>query len=181
MVRSHRAHSEPVLARKTAPRPTAAAKNGAERPHAAEPNVDNRRARFEFSFFERFEAGLALTGTEIKSIRGGHISLAEAYARVRDGELWLVGAYIAPYKEASWTNHEPRRARKLLLHRGEIDRLAGRMAQKGLTIVPLRLYFKRGKVKVEIGLASRKKLWDKRRTIKDREAAREMAGRTSPR
>jgi SsrA-binding protein len=114
-------------------------------------------------------------GTEVKSIRAGHLSLAEAFARVRDGELWLVGMYVAPYKEASWTNHDPRRPRKLLMRRAEIDRLAGQMGQKGLTIVPLRLYFKRGMVKIDIGLARGKKLWDKRRTIKEREATREVA------
>ena len=124
---------------------------------------------------ERFEAGLALTGTEIKSIRGGHVSLAEAYARIRDGELWLVGMHIAPYKEGSWLNHEPLRPRKVLMHRKEIDKLAGQMGEKGLTIVPLRLYFKRGMVKVELGLARGKKLWDKRSSIKERDAVREAA------
>jgi SsrA-binding protein len=142
---------------------------------AAEPHVDNRRARFEYFIMERFEAGLALTGTEIKSIRGGHVSLAEAYARIRDGELWLVGMHIAPYKEGSWLNHEPLRPRKVLMHRKEIDKLAGQMGEKGLTIVPLRLYFKRGMVKVELGLARGKKLWDKRSSIKERDAVREAA------
>jgi SsrA-binding protein len=94
---------------------------------------------------------------------------------VRDNELWLVGMYIAPYKEASWTNHDPRRPRKLLMRRSEIDRLAGQMGQKGLTIIPTRMYFKRGMVKVEIGLARGKKLWDKRNTIKERESAREVS------
>jgi len=139
-----------------------------------EPTVSNRRARFEYEFLERWEAGVVLTGTEIKSIRQGGVSIAEAFARVREGELWLVGMYVPPYKEASWNNHEPRRPRKLLMHRSDIDRLAGLAAEKGLTIVPTRLYFKRGRVKVEIGLARGKKLWDKRRSIKEREATREV-------
>jgi SsrA-binding protein len=119
-----------------------------------------------------------LTGTEIKSIRSGGVSLSEAFVRVRDRELWLVGMHVPPYKEASWTNHEPRRPRKLLMHRPDIDKLAARAAEKGLTIVPTRLYFKRGIAKVEIGLARGKKLWDKRRDIKDRDAAREIARAT---
>ncbi len=149
--------------------------DAAEKPRAPEPSVDNRRARFEFEFLERIEAGLALTGTEIKSIRAGQISLNEAYARVRDGELWLLGMHVPPYKEGSFSNHEPRRPRKLLLHRIEIDRLAGRMAEKGLTLIPTRLYFKRGKVKIDLALARGKKLWDKRRDIKERETKRELS------
>src|SRR5262249_20634870 len=145
-----------------------AAKNDAPKT-APEPTVDNRRARFEYEILERWEAGIALTGTEIKSIRQGGVSLNEAFARVRDGELWLVSMYVPPYKEGSWQNHDPRRPRKLLMHRGDIDRLAGVAAEKGLTVVPLRLYFKRGRAKVEIGLARGKKLWDKRRSIKERE------------
>ena len=141
---------------------------------APEPSVDNRRARFEYEILESWEAGIALTGTEIKSIRQGGVSLNEAYARVRDGELWLVSMYVPPYKEGSWQNHDPKRPRKLLMHRGDIDRLAGMAAEKGLTVVPLRLYFKRGRVKVLIGLARGKKLWDKRRAIKERESAREL-------
>jgi SsrA-binding protein len=150
----------------------------AARKKAPEPRVDNRRARFEYFFLERFEAGLVLTGTEIKSIRAGGVSLNEAFVRARDGELWLLAMHVPPYKEASWTNHDPRRPRKLLLHREDIDRLAGRAAEKGLTIVPTHLYFKRGKAKVEIALARGKKLWDKRRDIKDRDAAREISRAT---
>jgi SsrA-binding protein len=148
---------------------------------APEPTVDNRRARFEYSFLERWEAGLVLTGTEIKSIRAGGVSLNEAFVRVRDGELWLVAMHVPPYKQGSWTNHDPRRPRKLLMHRQDIDRLAGRAAEKGLTIVPTHLYFKRGKVKVEIALARGKKLWDKRRNIRDRDAVREIARATRTR
>jgi SsrA-binding protein len=146
-----------------------------------EPTIDNRRARFEYEFLERWEAGIVLTGTEIKSIRENGVSLNEAFARVREGELWLLGMHVPPYKEGSWNNHEPRRPRKLLLHRSDIDRLAGNAAEKGLTIVPTRLYFKRGRVKVDIALARGKKLWDKRRDIKEREAKREVARETRSR
>jgi SsrA-binding protein len=142
---------------------------------AREPHVDNRRARFEFELLERLETGIALTGTEIKSIRSGQISLTESYARVRDGELWLIGMHIPAYKEGSFSNHEPTRARKLLMHRAELDRLAGRVAEQGLTLVATRLYFKRGRVKIEIALARGKKLWDKRRDVKDRDVKREIA------
>ena len=155
------------------PQTRAASKSDAPKV-APQPSVDNRRARFEYEILERWEAGIALTGTEIKSIRQGGVSLNEAFARVRDGELWLVAMHVPPYKEGSWQNHDPRRPRKLLMHRSDIDRLAGNAAEKGLTIVPLRLYFKRGLVKVEIGLARGKKLWDKRRSIKERETAREL-------
>jgi SsrA-binding protein len=147
----------------------------AEKPRAPEPTVDNRRARFEYEFLERIEAGIALTGTEIKSIRSGQISLNEAYARVRDGELWLLGMHVPPYKEGSFSNHEPRRARKLLLHREEIRRLVARVGEQGLTLIPTRLYFKRGMVKIDLALARGKKLWDKRRDIKERESKRELA------
>jgi SsrA-binding protein len=142
---------------------------------AAEPTVDNRKARFEYEKLESLEAGLALTGTEIKSIRQGNLSISEAYARVRDHELWLVNLTIPPYKEGSFFNHEPNRPRKLLLHREQIDRLVGRASEKGLTLVPLRLYFKRGRVKIELGLMRGKKLWDKRSTIAERDVKRELA------
>jgi SsrA-binding protein len=138
------------------------------------PSMDNRRARYEFEILESVEAGIALTGTEIKSLREGGGSLGEAYARVRDGELWLVSMYIPPYKQGSFSNHDPRRARKLLLHRTQIDRLAGRITEKGLTLVPLRLYFTRGMAKIELGLARGKKLWDKRRATAERDAKREL-------
>jgi SsrA-binding protein len=140
-----------------------------------EPNVDNRRARFEYEFLERFEAGIVLTGTEIKSIRSGQISIAESYARVRDGELWLLGMYVPPYKQGSFSNVDPNRPRKLLLHREQIERLTDKLGEKGFTIVPTRLYFKRGRVKIDIALARGKKLWDKRREERDRDVQREMA------
>jgi len=145
------------------------------KPPAPTPTIDNRRARFEYEFLERFEAGIVLTGTEIKSVRTGQISLAEAYARVREGELWLLGMHVPPYKEGSFSNHEPLRPRKLLVHRRDLDRLAGRAAEKGLTLVPTRLYFKRGRVKIELALARGKKLWDKRREERDRDVKRELA------
>ncbi len=142
---------------------------------APTPAIDNRRARFEYEFMERMEAGIVLTGTEIKSIRTGKISIAEAYARIRDGELWLLSMHVPPYKEGSFSNVEPNRPRKLLLHRKDIDRLAGRISEKGLTLVPTRLYFKRGRAKVEIALARGKKLWDKRREERERDVRRDIA------
>lgn len=145
-----------------------------EKRHNA-PAIDNRRARFEYEILESLEAGLALTGTEVKSIRAGGVSLNEAYARFRDGEAWLLGMHVPPYREGSFSNVEPNRARKLLLHRDQIVRLQSRVGEKGLTVVPLRLYFTRGKVKVQLGLARGKKLWDKRATAAKRDAEREIA------
>ncbi len=150
-------------------------KHGAKKEPPKEPTADNRRARFEYEIFETVEAGLVLTGTEIKSIRTGHVSIAEAYVRIRDNEAWLVSLYIPPYKEGSFSNHEPNRPRKLLLHREQIDSFRKRASEKGFTIVPLRLYFTRGMAKVQIGAARGKKLWDKRKTEQDRDVAREMA------
>ncbi len=158
------------------PKPTAII--APKRPPAPTPTVDNRRARFEYEWLEQFEAGIALTGTEIKSIRTGQISIGEAYARIRDGELWLLSMYVPPYKEGSFSNVEPNRPRKLLLHRKEIDRLANRVSEKGLTLIPVRLYFKRGRVKISIALARGKKIWDKRKTEKDRDLQRELARAT---
>jgi SsrA-binding protein len=137
----------------------------------------NRRARHEYSIDETFEAGLALTGTEIKSVRARKVNLADAYARVEHGEAWLIGAHIAPFEQASTQrgNHEPKRNRKLLLHRSEIDELVGRTRQKGQTIVPLRLYINdRGRAKVELGLARGKQLHDRRRDIAERDARRDV-------
>ena len=142
---------------------------------SATPSIDNRRARHEYHILESLEAGVALTGTEIKSIREGGVSLNEAYARVREGELWLLGMHVPPYKQGSFSNVDPNRPRKLLLHKEQIARLGGRAAEKGLTLVPLRLYFTRGKVKIEIGLAKGKKIWDKRESIAKRDMEREMA------
>jgi SsrA-binding protein len=135
---------------------------------------ENRRARHDYHFLERLEAGLALQGSEVKSLRLGHAILQRAYADARDGELWLVGLHIPPYEQASIAPHDPDRARKLLLHRREIDRLSSQVAEKGLTIVPTRLYFKDGRAKVELALARGKEGRDKRRDIADRESKRRI-------
>ncbi|GAC1306053.1 MAG: SsrA-binding protein SmpB [Vulcanimicrobiaceae bacterium] len=145
------------------------------KPPAPTPTIDNRRARFEYEWLEQFEAGIVLTGTEIKSIRGGQISIAEAYARIRDGELWLLSMHIPPYMQGSFSNVDPNRPRKLLIHKKDIARLSGRVSEKGLTLIPVRLYFTRGKVKISVALAKGKKIWDKRRDEKDRDVQREMA------
>ena len=137
--------------------------------------IDNRRARYEYHILEAVEAGLVLTGTEVKAIREGGASLSEAYARFRDGEAWLVGMHVPPYRQGSFSNSEPRRPRKLLLHKEEIVRLQSRVAEKGLTIVPLRLYFTRGIAKVQLGVARGKKLWDKRAAAAKRDVEREIA------
>jgi SsrA-binding protein len=139
------------------------------------PAIDNRRARHEYHILESIEAGLVLTGTEVKSVRDGGASLNEAYARFRDGEAWLLGMHIPPYKQGSYSNAEPTRPRKLLLHKAEIARLQSRVAEKGLTIVPLRLYFTRGLAKVQLGLARGKKFWDKRADVAKRDVEREIA------
>jgi SsrA-binding protein len=136
----------------------------------------NRRARHDFSIDEMFEAGLALTGTEIKSVRAGKVNLSNAYARIEHDEAWLVGAHIAPWAQGNRWNHEPLRSRKLLLHRSEIDELLGRTKAKGQTIVPLRLYINgRGRAKIELGLARGKQRHDRRRDIAERDAARDVA------
>ena len=138
------------------------------------PIAENRKARFDYQFLERLEAGLVLTGSEVKSLREGRVSLAQAYADVRDGEVWLVGAEIATYDQGNIANHVPTRDRKLLLHRGEISSLYGKVREKGLTLVPTRLYFSGGRAKVEIALARGKDVGDKRQAIKEREMKREM-------
>jgi SsrA-binding protein len=144
------------------------------RPSGTKTVADNRRARHDYELLERFEAGIALVGTEVKSLRDGKATLQHAYADVRDGDVWLIGASIAEYPQANRQNHAPERDRKLLLHRREIDELAGKISEKGLTIVPTRMYFKDGKIKVEIALARGKDVRDKRRDIADRDAKREM-------
>jgi SsrA-binding protein len=136
--------------------------------------AENRRARRDYELLERVEAGIVLTGTEVKSLRAGHAQLGQAYADVRGGEMWLVGASIAEYTQGNAANHVPDRDRKLLLHRGELDSLYGKVREKGLTLVPTRLYFKDGKVKVEIALGRGKDKGDKRRTIADRDAKRQI-------
>jgi len=142
---------------------------------APEPALNNRRARFEYEKLESLEVGVALQGSEVKSIRRGNVSINEAFARLRDGELWLLNFTIPAYKEASHFNHEPNRPRKLLLHREQMQRLTGRAAEKGLTLVPWRLYFKNGRVKLELALVKGKKLWDRRRDIQARDVQREIA------
>jgi len=136
--------------------------------------AENRRARFDYELLDRFEAGIVLVGTEVKSLREGRVTLAQAYADVRDGEVWLIGAEIAEYAQGNIANHEPTRNRKLLLKRGEIASLASKVREKGQTLVPTRLYFKDGKVKLEVALARGKERADKRRTIVDRDAKRQM-------
>jgi SsrA-binding protein len=134
----------------------------------------NRKARHDYFLEDTFEAGLSLRGTEIKSIRAGQVSLKESHIEVDGSEAWLVNAHIAPYESAGQFNHEPRRRRRLLLHKREIHRLFDRVRQKGYTIVPLRLYIKRGKAKLEIALAKGKRQYDKRKEITKRDAAREV-------
>ena len=135
----------------------------------------NRKARHNFTITDTFEAGIVLTGTEIKSVRAHQVNLSDAYARVERGEAWLMNAHIAPFEQGNRNNHEPRRNRKLLLHRRQIDELMGRAAAKGLTVVPLSLYISdRGRAKVELGLAKGKQLHDRRRDIADRDSRRDM-------
>jgi SsrA-binding protein len=134
--------------------------------------ADNRRARHDYHLTDRIEAGLQLTGTEVKSLRDGKATLQRAYAEIRDGEAWLVGAHIPEYTQGTYTNHDPDRPRKLLLHRREIDRLYGQVREKGFTLIPTRLYFKNGRAKVEIALARGKDVRDKRRDIAERDARR---------
>jgi SsrA-binding protein len=134
----------------------------------------NRRARHNYEILETQEAGLVLRGTEVKSLRGGLVNFKDAYATVRNGEIWLVGCHISPYSHGTDANHDPERDRKLLLHGREIARLNGKVAERGLTIVPLRLYFKKGRAKLEIGLARGKKMHDKRSSLREREVRREM-------
>ncbi len=135
----------------------------------------NRKARHEFTIDDTFEAGLVLTGTEIKSIRAGKANISSAYARIEKSEAWLIGADIAPFEQGNRYNHEPKRDRKLLLHRKQIDELLGRAGAKGQTIVPLKLYITRGRAKIELGLARGKQLHDKRRAIADRDSKRDIA------
>ncbi|MDD2521211.1 MAG: SsrA-binding protein SmpB [Anaerolineaceae bacterium] len=135
----------------------------------------NKKARFEYFILETFEAGLVLKGTEIKSVRQGQISLQEAYVRTNGEEIWLVGAHIAPYEHASAFQHDPKRDRKLLMHKKEIRKLYDEVRIKGMTIVPMRVYLKGGKAKLEIGLAKGKKQYDKRESIKERDIERESS------
>jgi len=134
----------------------------------------NRQASYRFHLLERFECGIILTGTEVKSLREGNVQLKDAYAAVRDGEVWLLGMYIAPYGPAARGNHDPERPRKLLLHRKEIARLIAKTAERGLTLIPTRVYFSGPNAKVEIALARGKNVYDKRESIRRREVTREV-------
>jgi SsrA-binding protein len=137
--------------------------------------ASNRRAFHDYSIVDTNEAGLVLSGTEVKSLRQNGCSLSDGFVRLKDGEAWLVNVHIPPYEQGTFfSQHEPRRDRKLLLHRKELDRLKGKLQEKGLTLLPLRVYFCRNRVKVEVGLARGKKLYDKRQAIKEREVRREL-------
>ncbi|MEZ5099390.1 MAG: SsrA-binding protein SmpB [Thermoleophilia bacterium] len=144
------------------------------RPQGSKPIAENRKARHEYELLDRFEAGISLTGTEVKSLRAGGGNIQRAYAILRGGELWLTGANIAEYAQGNLRNHDPERDRKLLLKRRELDELAGKTAEKGLTLVPTRMYFKDGRVKVEVALARGKDVRDKRRDIAERDSKREL-------
>jgi SsrA-binding protein len=137
--------------------------------------ASNRRARHHYAILDTYEAGIALTGTEVKSLRAGRASLVDAFAQVKDGELYLYGMHIPEYAQGTWTNHEPRRTRKLLLKRLEIDRLIGKVRESGLTMIPLSVYFSDGWAKVEIGLARGKRAYDKRQDLAKRDAEREIS------
>jgi SsrA-binding protein len=149
---------------------------GRKRKLASGDVASNRQAAYRFNLLERFECGIVLTGTEVKSLREGKAQLKDAYAAVRDGEVWLIGVYIPPYGPASSANHDPERPRKLLLHRDEIERLIGKTRERGFTLVPTRIYFagERSRAKVEIALARGKDLYDKRDSIRKREMARDV-------
>ena len=134
----------------------------------------NRRAWHDYEILETYEAGLVLRGTEVKSLREGQVNFKDSYAAVGGDEVWLVGCHISPYHHGTHENHDPERRRKLLLHRAEINRLLGKTQERGLTLIPLRLYFKQGRAKLELGLARGKKLHDKRQVLREREARREM-------
>ncbi len=136
--------------------------------------AENRKARHEYHLLERFEAGLALTGSEVKSLRDGRAQLQRAYGDIRDGEVWLVGAHISTYDQAGVQNHDPDRDRKLLLHRREIENLTGKVQERGFTLVPTKLYFKNGRAKVELALAKGKDVRDRRREISKRDSDRQI-------
>ena len=147
----------------------------ANRGNGGGPVAENRKARHDYFIEEAIEAGIALVGSEIKSVRAGRVSLREGYVRIERGEAWLLNAHISAWPQSgTYFNHEPTRPRKLLLHRNEIERLRGKVEQKGLTLVPLKLYFVRGRAKVEVAVAKGKKLYDKRETLAERDSQREI-------
>ena len=150
----------------------------AEKPKEADDRetiARNKRARFDYHILETWEAGIVLGGTEVKSLRDGKANMNDAYGVVRDGEVYLINLHISPYERGGWTNHEPTRSRKLLLHKREIRRMIGAVEREGLTLIPLELYFKRGIAKVTLALGKGKKLHDKRETSRERDAEREIA------
>ncbi|MCK9902604.1 MULTISPECIES: SsrA-binding protein SmpB [Parafrankia] len=137
--------------------------------------AQNKRARHDYDILDTYEAGVVLMGTEVKALRAGRASLVDGFAQIADGEIWLHNVHIPEYTEGTWTNHAPRRRRKLLMHRAEIEKLIGKTQEGGLTIVPLSLYFKDGRAKVEVALARGRKNYDKRHALAERDATREMA------
>jgi len=148
---------------------------------AIKPIARNRKAFHNFMIFDKWEAGIELKGTEVKSLRNGQVQMGDSYARIEDGEAYLIGLHISPYEKTAYGNHDPARKRRLLLHRREIKRLATKVNERGFTLVPTALYFKRGLAKVEIALACGKKLYDKREDIKKRDHQRQMDRAASPR
>lgn len=150
------------------------------KPKTSDPTLArNRQAAHEYAILETFEAGIQLTGTEVKALRDGRTQLREGYVRVENGEAWLLGVNIAEYTQGHRRNHEPQRRRRLLLHRREIEYLGAKVAQQGLTLVPMRIYLKRNRIKLEFGLARGKKLWDKRQAISERDARRDIERATA--
>ena len=147
---------------------------GAKEAEGIKTVASNRRARYDYDIADTYECGIALAGSEVKSLRAGQVTFKDSYATMRNGEAWLLGFHISPYSHGTDANHDPERDRKLLLHRREIARLTGKIAERGLTLVPLRLYFKKGRAKIELGLARGKKLHDKRSALREREVRREM-------
>ncbi|GAA1999143.1 SsrA-binding protein SmpB [Nakamurella flavida] len=160
------------------PAPTRTAPTGrarsSNRPTGRSIIASNRKARHDYSIIDTYEAGISLTGTEVKSLRAGRASLIDGYATITEDEVWLRGVHIAEYAEGTWTNHAPRRSRKLLLHRAEIEKLTAKMRENGTALVPLSMYFLGGRVKVELGLATGKRQYDKRQTLAKRDADREL-------
>jgi len=149
--------------------------DSSNRPGGRKIIASNRKARHDYTILDTIEAGIALTGTEVKSLRSGRASLVDGFATITDDELWLRNVHIAEYAEGTWTNHAPRRVRKLLVHRMELDRLANKLKEGGLALIPLSMYFKDGRVKVELGLGRGKKSFDKRQDMAKRDADRELA------
>jgi SsrA-binding protein len=145
------------------------------RERGRKPIAVNRKARHDYAIEETYECGIVLSGTEVKSLRAGRANLTDGYAVVRDGEVWLHGVHIPEYEQGTWTNHEPRRGRKLLLHRAQIAKINGKLSNTGLTLVPLSMYFSDGYAKIELAVAKGRKSYDKRQAIAEREAKRETA------